>query len=96
MILLVRDLILPLAFAGSVKRLLALGAKKNCNVPCSNSNCTRRGTSLLICKVTSLAKGADLAKLVRYFKENVRETCRSRMIYTPGSSPSSFLARLLP
>ncbi len=39
-------------------------------------------------KLTSLANGADLAKLDRYFREKVSETCFSRMIETPGSVSS--------
>lgn len=35
---------------------------------------------------TSRARGADLAKLERYFREKVRETCFSRMMETPTSS----------
>jgi hypothetical protein len=35
---------------------------------------------------TSRARGADLAKLDRYLRENVRETCFSRMMETPTSS----------
>ena len=65
---------------------LTFGARKNCNVPCSKSNCTRSGTSLDMFRDTSLASGADLAKLDRYFREKVRATCFSRMIVTPGSS----------
>lgn len=46
---------------------------------------------------TSLARGADLAKFDKYFKEKVRETCFSRMIDTPGSSSDPVvLAFLLP
>lgn len=65
------------------------GARKNCNVPCSKSNCTSKGTSLLMLSETSRARGADLAKFERYFRENVSETCFSRMIVTPGSSDSA-------
>jgi hypothetical protein len=35
---------------------------------------------------TSRARGADLAKLERYFREKVRDTCFSRMMETPTSS----------
>lgn len=35
---------------------------------------------------TSLASGADLAKLDKYLSEKVSDTCFSRMIDTPGSS----------
>lgn len=39
-------------------------------------------------KLTSLARGADLAKFDKYFREKVRETCFSRMMDTPGSESS--------
>ena len=44
-----------------------------------------------MCKETSLASGADFAKLDRYLRENVSVTCFSRMMDTPGSL-SSFVA----
>lgn len=68
--------------------VLTFGARKNCSDPCSKSNWTKRGTSLDMFKLTSLANGADLAKLDRYLSENVRDTCFSRMIETPGSESS--------
>lgn len=46
---------------------------------------------------TSFASGADLAKLDKYLREKVRETCFSKMIDTPGSSsPADALAFFAP
>lgn len=41
-----------------------------------------------MCNETSLARGADLAKLDKYLRENVSVTCFSRMMDTPGSESS--------
>lgn len=68
------------------------GARKNCNEPCSKSNWTNKGTSFDMCKLTSLAKGADFAKLDRYLREKVSVTCFSRMMDTPGSESSVVVA----
>jgi len=48
-----------------------------------------------ICNDTSLESGADLAKLLRYFKEKVRETDFSRIMETPGSEESSVVLDFL-
>ena len=48
-----------------------------------------------ICNDTSLESGADLAKLLRYFKEKVRETDFSRIMDTPGSEESSVVLDFL-
>lgn len=48
-----------------------------------------------MCNETSLASGADLAKLDRYFREKVSVTCFSRMMDTPGSESSDVVLAFL-
>ena len=75
-------------------RRLTFGARKNCKVPCSKSNWTSNGTSFDMLSETSVARGADFAKLDRYFNEKVNETCFSKTMDTPGSPSLDDLAFL--